>query len=214
MVGKVLSVEKHPDADRLSVCQVDAGGGERTIVCGAPNVAAGQTVPVALPGAVMPGGTKLGKAKLRGVESNGMILSEAELELGDDSDGIAVLDNGWDPGTPLAEVIPVSEPVIELEPTSNRVDCFGIYGVAREVHAITGEPLAAAALGSGRGGHRRGLGGGLRLRDGRGPRALPAVQRPGVHRRRDRAFTALAQGAADRRPACGRSTTSSTSPTT
>ena len=143
VVGKVLSVEKHPDADRLSVCQVDAGGGERTIVCGAPNVAAGQTVPVALPGAVMPGGTKLGKAKLRGVESNGMILSEAELELGDDSDGIAVLDNGWDPGTPLAEVIPVSEPVIELEPTSNRVDCFGIYGVAREVHAITGEPLAA-----------------------------------------------------------------------
>ena len=143
VVGKVLSVEKHPDADRLSVCQVDAGGGERTIVCGAPNVAAGQTVPVALPGAVMPGGTKLGKAKLRGVESNGMILSEAELELGEDSDGIAVLDNGWDPGTPLAEVIPVSEPVIELEPTSNRVDCFGIYGVAREVHAITGEPLAA-----------------------------------------------------------------------
>jgi phenylalanyl-tRNA synthetase beta chain len=143
VVGKVLSVEKHPDADKLSVCQVDAGGGERTIVCGAPNVAAGQTVPVALPGAVMPGGTKLGKAKLRGVESNGMILSEAELDLGDDSDGIAVLENGWDPGTPLAEVIPVSEPVIELEPTSNRVDCFGIYGVAREVHAITGEPLAA-----------------------------------------------------------------------
>jgi phenylalanyl-tRNA synthetase beta chain len=144
VVGKVLSVEKHPDADKLSVCEVDAGDGGRTIVCGAPNVAAGQTVPVALPGAVMPGGTKLGKAKLRGVESNGMILSESELELGDDSDGIAVLENGWDPGTPLAEVIPVSEPVIELEPTSNRVDCFGIYGVAREVHAITGEPLAAA----------------------------------------------------------------------
>jgi phenylalanyl-tRNA synthetase beta chain len=143
VVGKVLSVEKHPDADKLSVCQVDAGDGERTIVCGAPNVAAGQTVPVALPGAVMPGGTKLGKAKLRGVESNGMILSEAELEIGDDSDGIAVLENGWDPGTPLGEVIPVSDPVIELEPTSNRVDCFGMYGVAREVHAITGDSLAA-----------------------------------------------------------------------
>ena len=71
-----------------------------------------------------------------------MILSESELELGEDADGIAVLDDGWAPGTPLAEVIPVSEPVIELEPTSNRVDCFGIYGVAREVHAITGEPLA------------------------------------------------------------------------
>src|SRR2546423_2026294 len=140
VVGKVLSVEKHPDADKLSVCEVDAGDGGRTIVCGAPNVAAGQTVPVALPGAVMPDGTKLGKAKLRGVESNGMILSEAELEIGDDSDGIAVLEeDGWSPGTPLGEGIPVSDPVIELEPTSNRVDCFGMYGVAREVHAITGD---------------------------------------------------------------------------
>src|SRR5512144_2374506 len=94
VVGKVLSVERHPDADKLSICQVDAGDGGRTIVCGAPNVAAGQTVPVALPGAVMPDGTKLGKAKLRGVESNGMILSEAELELGDDAAGIAVRGEG------------------------------------------------------------------------------------------------------------------------
>ena len=145
VVGKVLAVEKHPDADKLSVCEVDAGDGKRTIVCGAPNVAPGQTVPVALPGAVMPDGTKLGKAKLRGVTSNGMILSEAELEIGDDADGIAVLEeDGLLPGTPLDEVIPVSDPVIELEPTSNRVDCFGIYGVAREVHAITGAELAAA----------------------------------------------------------------------
>ena len=144
VVGKVLSVEKHPDADKLSVCRVDAGDGERTIVCGAPNVAEGQTVPVALPGAVMPDGTKLGKAKLRGVESNGMILSEAELEIGDDAGRIAVLEaDGWAPGTPLGEAIPVSDPVIELEPTSNRVDCFGVYGVAREVHAITGDSLAA-----------------------------------------------------------------------
>ena len=147
VVGKVLAVEKHPDADKLSVCEVDAGDGTRTIVCGAPNVAAGQTVPVALPGAVMPDGTKLGKARLRGVESNGMILSEAELEIGDDADGIAVFDDqhdGLTPGTPLSEVIPVSDPVIELEPTSNRVDCFGIYGVAREVHAVTGAELAEA----------------------------------------------------------------------
>ena len=98
VVGRVLSVEKHPDADKLSVCEVDAGDGTRTIVCGAPNVAAGQTVPVALPGAVMPDGTKLGKAKLRGVESNGMILSEAELEIGDDAAGIAVFEeDGFDP---------------------------------------------------------------------------------------------------------------------
>jgi phenylalanyl-tRNA synthetase beta chain len=145
VVGKVLSVEKHPDADKLSVCEVDAGEGGRTIVCGAPNVAAGQTVPVALPGAVMPDGTKLGKAKLRGVESDGMILSESELELGDDAAGIAVFDeDGLAPGTPLSEVIPVSDPVIELEVNSNRVDCLGVYGVAREVHAITGAQLAAA----------------------------------------------------------------------
>jgi phenylalanyl-tRNA synthetase beta chain len=145
VVGKVLKVEKHPDADKLSVCEVDAGENVRTIVCGAPNVAAGQTVPVALPGAVMPDGTRLGKAKLRGVESDGMILSEAELQIGDDAAGIAVFDeDGLAPGTPLSEVIPVSEPVIELEPTSNRVDCFGIYGVAREVHAVTGAELVKA----------------------------------------------------------------------
>ncbi|HET9121373.1 MAG TPA: phenylalanine--tRNA ligase subunit beta [Solirubrobacterales bacterium] len=145
VVGKVLSVEEHPDADKLRVCEVDAGDGTRTIVCGAANVAAGQTVPVALPGAVMPDGTRLGKAKLRGIESNGMILSEAELEIGDDADGIAVFDeDGLAPGTPLEEVIPVSDPVIELEPTSNRVDCFAVYGVAREVHAVTGAELAPA----------------------------------------------------------------------
>ena len=144
VVGRVLSVEQHPNADRLSVCRVEAGDGERTIVCGAPNVAAGQIVPVALPGATMPGGQKLGQAKLRGVVSDGMILSEAELELGDDAAGIVVLDGDADPGTPLAEVLPVAEPVLELEVNSNRVDCLGVYGVAREVHAFTGAPLAKA----------------------------------------------------------------------
>jgi phenylalanyl-tRNA synthetase beta chain len=147
VVGRVLSVDRHPDADRLRVCEVDAGAGARTIVCGAPNVASGQTVPVALPGAVMADGTRLAKAELRGVESDGMILSEAELAIGDDAAGIAVLAEdgvGPQPGTPLAEVVPVSEPVLELEPTSNRVDCFGVYGVAREVHAFSGAELAPA----------------------------------------------------------------------
>jgi len=144
VVGRVLTREKHPDADRLSVCTVDAGDGEpRTIVCGAPNVDAGQTVPVALPGATMPGGQKLGKAKLRGVESHGMILSAAELEVAEESAGIMVLDDGAAPGTPLGEVLPVAEPVLELEVTPNRADCFGVYGVAREVHAISAAPLAA-----------------------------------------------------------------------
>ena len=89
----------------------------------------------------MPGGQKLGQAKLRGVVSDGMILSETEFEIGDDGDGIVVLDDDFAPGTPLAEVIPVSEPVLELEVNSNRVDCFGVYGVAREVHAFTGASL-------------------------------------------------------------------------
>ena len=143
VVGSVLSREQHPDADRLSVCVVDTGGedGPRTIVCGAPNVEAGQTVAVALPGARMPGGEKLRKAKLRGVASEGMILSATELELGEEADGILVLDDGAAPGTPLAEVLPVAEPVLELEVTPNRVDCLGVYGVAREVHAVTAAPL-------------------------------------------------------------------------
>jgi phenylalanyl-tRNA synthetase beta chain len=143
VVGKVLEREKHPDADRLSVCRVDTGDGEpRTIVCGAPNVAAGQTVPVALPGAMMPGGTKLGEAKLRGIKSSGMILSAAELEISEESDGILVLEDGPEPGSALADLLPVAEPVLELEVTPNRVDCFGVYGVAREVHAISAAPLA------------------------------------------------------------------------
>jgi phenylalanyl-tRNA synthetase beta chain len=147
-VGRVVSVERHPNADRLSVCEVEAGDGTRTIVCGAPNVAAGQIVPVALPGATMPGGQKLGQAKLRGVVSDGMILSEAELGMGDDADGIAVLAAEeaaeFEAGRPLADVLPVSEPVLELEVNSNRVDCLGVYGVAREVHAFTGATLADA----------------------------------------------------------------------
>ncbi|HKG36139.1 MAG TPA: phenylalanine--tRNA ligase subunit beta [Solirubrobacterales bacterium] len=147
VVGRVISAEQHPDADRLRVCEVDAGDGLRTIVCGAPNVAVGQTVAVALPGAVMPDGMELGRAKLRGIESNGMILSEAEMEVGEDAAGIAVLardGEGPAPGTPLADVLPIAERVVELEVNSNRVDCFGVYGVAREVHAITGAPLAEA----------------------------------------------------------------------
>jgi phenylalanyl-tRNA synthetase beta chain len=159
VVGKVLGAEQHPNADRLRVCTVDTGDGERTIVCGAPNVAAGQTVPVALPGAKMPGGMEIGEAKLRGVRSAGMICSATELGVGESPDGILVLDDGSGapyaaidhkrrtgslvPGTPLDEVLPIAEPVLELEVTPNRVDCFGIYGVAREVHAISAAPLAA-----------------------------------------------------------------------
>lgn len=156
VIGKVKSAEPHPDADRLSVCAVDDGEGTRTIVCGAPNVEAGQTVVVARPGAVMPDGTKIRKAKLRGVASEGMICSESELGLGIESDGILAL--GEDlvttrgagagkpvlPGTAADDVLPLCEPVLELEVTPNRTDCFSLYGVARETHAITGAELAPA----------------------------------------------------------------------
>ena len=143
VVGRVLSAEQHPDADRLRVCSVDIGAGEPSgIVCGAPNVAAGQLVGVARPGAVMPDGTKLEKAKLRGVTSEGMILSEREVEVGVGHDGIMVLDGDAAPGTPLLDVLPISTDVLELEITPNRPDCLSIYGVAREVHAATGAELA------------------------------------------------------------------------
>ncbi len=145
VVGKVLSAQQHPDADRLSVCSVDCGESEpRTIVCGAPNVAAGQTVAVALPGAVMADGTELGEVTLRGVGSSGMILAEDEIGIGSEHDGTMVLADGVAAGTPLSDVFAVSSDVLEPEVTPNRADCGGIYGIAREVHAATGAPLKAA----------------------------------------------------------------------
>jgi phenylalanyl-tRNA synthetase beta chain len=146
VVGRVLSAEQHPDADRLTVCMVALGEGDTAqIVCGAPNVAEGQTVAVARPGAVMPGGVRLKRAKLRGVESDGMILAEDEVAIGTLHEGIMVLDDDLVPGTPLADVLPISSDVLELEITPNRPDCLGVYGVAREVHAATGAPLTPPA---------------------------------------------------------------------
>ncbi|HEX8206646.1 MAG TPA: phenylalanine--tRNA ligase subunit beta [Solirubrobacteraceae bacterium] len=140
LVGKVVEADRHPDADRLSVCMVDVGEeAPRQIVCGAPNVAAGQVVAVVEPGGVI-GGTKIKKAKLRGVESNGMILSERELGIGDDHGGILVLGDG-SPGARLEEVLPLATEVLEFEITPNRPDCLGVYGIAREVHATTGDAL-------------------------------------------------------------------------
>src|ERR1700756_4393410 len=148
VVGKVVEADQHPDADRLRVCQVDTGNGATSqIVCGAPNVAAGQTVAVARPGAIMPDGSKLGKAKLRGIESSGMILAEDEVAIGTEHAGIMVLaSDGLKPGTPLKEVLPIATDVLELEITSNRPDCLGVYGVARETHAATDAPLQPPPL--------------------------------------------------------------------
>jgi phenylalanyl-tRNA synthetase beta chain len=155
VVGRVLEAGAHPNADRLQVCKVDLGDasadGPATIVCGAPNVAAGQAVAVARPGAVMPDGVTLKAAKLRGISSEGMILAESELDLGSDGDGILVLDAleldaELAPGTPLADLLPIATDVLELEVTPNRPDCLGIFGVARELHAAAGGGPAGAPL--------------------------------------------------------------------
>ena len=143
-VARVLEAGKHPNADRLQLCQVDVGEGEpRQIVCGAWNFGAGATVAVALPGALLPGAEQpLGEAKLRGERSRGMILSERELELGADHSGIMLLPDGLEPGTPLADVLPLTEAVLEIETGFNRPDLTSVYGIAREVAAVTGAELA------------------------------------------------------------------------
>jgi phenylalanyl-tRNA synthetase beta chain len=142
-VGRVLEAGKHPNADRLQLCTVDVGEAEpRQIVCGAWNFGEGATVAVALPGAVLPDGRTLERAKLRGTVSDGMILSERELELGSDHTGIIVLAEPWEPGTPLADVLPLADVVLELETTPNRPDLLAVYGVAREVAALYDSELA------------------------------------------------------------------------
>jgi phenylalanyl-tRNA synthetase beta chain len=143
LTGRVLQAERHPNADRLSVCVVDVGRGEpKTIVCGAPNVAAGQTVAVALPGAVLPDGTELTEATLRGVRSSGMVLAEDEVGIGEDHFGIMVLPDGLPVGAPLAEHLPIADQALELEITPNRPDIMSVYGVARDLHAVTAAALA------------------------------------------------------------------------
>ena len=144
VVGRVLDAHKHPNADKLTLCRVDVGAGEpKQIVCGATNVATGQTVAVVLPGAVMPEGFTIEKRKLRGELSEGMILSERELELGQDHTGIMVLAEGLEPGTPLVDVLPLGDDVLEIETGFNRPDLTSVYGIAREVSVLTGASLAA-----------------------------------------------------------------------
>ncbi|HEY8493913.1 MAG TPA: phenylalanine--tRNA ligase subunit beta, partial [Myxococcota bacterium] len=138
-VGHVLERVQHPNADRLSLCTVDLGDGAPVeIVCGAPNVAAGQKVAVISPGGTLPDGRKLEKAKIRGVVSHGMICSARELGIGEDAGGILVLDPDAPVGAPLDTVLPVGERVMEIALTPNRGDCASLLGVAREVRAHFG----------------------------------------------------------------------------
>jgi phenylalanyl-tRNA synthetase beta chain len=136
-IGHVLEAKKHPDADRLQLTSVDVGEGRPySIVCGAWNFGAGAKVAVALPGATLPNGLTLERRKLRGQVSEGMILAEDELDLGEDHAGVIVLGDSVEAGRPLADVLPLVDEVIDLEATGNRADLFAVYGVAREVAAL------------------------------------------------------------------------------
>lgn len=145
VVGYVKAKEKHPDADKLNVCKVDVGTGEELqIVCGARNVDAGQHVPVAVVGAKLPGGMSIKRAKLRGVESQGMICSAKELGINDkllpkeQQEGILVLPEGLKLGTPITEVLGLDDEVLDLDLTPNRSDALSMLGVAYEMAALTG----------------------------------------------------------------------------
>ncbi len=136
VVGEVREVVPHPDADRLTVCRVYDGSAEHEVVCGAPNVRTGAKIPFAPVGVTLPNGTKLKKAKIRGVESRGMLLAEDELGLSDDHTGVVILDDHWAAGTPLSEALGPPETVLDLEITPNRPDCLCLIGIAREVAAL------------------------------------------------------------------------------
>jgi len=143
VIGHVVERIQHPNADRLSVCQVDVGDadGPVQIVCGAPNVGGGQRVAVVRPGASLPDGTRLKRSKIRGERSEGMICSARELGLGDDHDGILVLDTDAAPGSPAERVLRASDRILDVEITPNRGDWASMLGIAREVRAHYPGPL-------------------------------------------------------------------------
>src|SRR5215204_2501806 len=136
VVGEVREFGPHPNADRLFVARVDLGGREVQIVAGAPNPYPGAKVPVVLPGSAMADGTKLGKAKLRGLESYGMMMSERELGISSDHGGILLLDDSHEVGRPVGDYFPVGDTVLEVDVMPNRPDLWGMIGVARELAAI------------------------------------------------------------------------------
>ena len=146
VVAQVRSVTRHPNADKLNVCEVDVGGTELAqIVCGAPNVVAGMKAPCALPGAVLPGGMKIGVAKMRGVESSGMLCSARELGLSEDHGGLLVLPESAPIGQSLREALALDDHVWMLKLTPNLAHCMSVTGVAREVAAISGATLMLPA---------------------------------------------------------------------
>jgi phenylalanyl-tRNA synthetase beta chain len=147
VAARIERVEPHPNAERLRVCVVDAGGGaRRTVVCGAPNAAAGMMVPLAAVGAALPGGLEIRRAELRGVVSEGMLCSAKELGIADDASGLLALPGDIAPGTDLRRALDLDDTLVTLKLTPNRADCLSILGIAREVAAITGAALEAPAI--------------------------------------------------------------------
>jgi len=138
VVARIVSAEKHPQADKLSVTQVDAGAGPVQVVCGATNWKVGDLVPLAPPGTALPGGQRIEQARLRGVESGGMLCSAKELGLAEDSSGLLLLPADATPGAPLARVLGLEDTVFEVNVTPNRPDALSHIGIAREVAAALG----------------------------------------------------------------------------
>ncbi len=147
VVAQILSIEKHPDADKLVVCQVDIGDEKIQIVTGANNISEGDYIPVAVNGAKLPGGFKIKKTKLRGIESNGMMCSIGELGLTKEEmpnapeDGILILEKSYPLGEDIREILGLNENIVEFEITSNRPDCLSVLGLARESAVTFGKPF-------------------------------------------------------------------------
>lgn len=146
VVGEVLSTEQHPDADKLRVCQVSNGAETFQVVCGAPNVRPGLKIPFAMIGAELPGDFKIKKAKLRGVESNGMLCSQAELQVGEGNDGLMELPSDAPVGQDIRAYLDLEDASIEVDLTPNRGDCLSLAGLAREVGALYGVPVTRPAV--------------------------------------------------------------------
>jgi len=136
-VSKILDIQPHPRANRLSICQLDAGKGEVSVVCGAPNISKGMVVPLALPGTTLPNGMRIKESKIRGELSYGMLLAENEMGLTDDHTGIMVLPHDLTPGEPLSGAMDLEDWILEITLTPNRIDCASVVGIAREIGALT-----------------------------------------------------------------------------
>jgi phenylalanyl-tRNA synthetase beta chain len=146
LVGKITGIRPHPEADNLSICDVDAGDRIYSVVCGAPNAALNIKSLLALPGAVLPGGMEVKETVIRGVISEGMLCSSAELAIGSDRDGIYILETDPPKGTPLSKALNLSDKILEIGLTPNRPDCLSVIGIAREIAALLDQPMTPPAI--------------------------------------------------------------------